>query len=229
MLDKYNEDSPNHEFEGRLDALFRGDDEKSADVLVGDHPDNYPLIELKSIILSLDWEISDEIVADFLIHTANLIEHYSNDKTILMLLNILKALGKYIQANRSQSHPDCFRMLRSTFSTLDHVIQTKDISSAEKNKLLKTQLEQYKKLRQQIVDMQSSKLTDNKRSSLPLGKTNPVEGGQNHHVQLDADRNGIVALRCELSELKREIRQLFRSEFKILREELIKSLNLGDT
>ena len=229
MLEKYNEDSLGHEVEGRLDALFAEDDKNSMDESVRIYPDNYPLIELKSIILSLDWEISDEIVADFLMHTANLIEHYSNDKAILMLLNILRALGKYIQANRSQSHPDCFRMLGSTFSTLDHVIQTKDIASAEKNKLLKTQLERYKKLRQQIVDMQSSKLTDNKGGALPLGKTNVVEGKQNYHVQLDADRNGIIALRRELSELKREIKQLFRSEFKILREELIKNLNLDDT
>ena len=229
MLDKYNEDSQNHEVEGRLDALFRGDDEKSADVLVGDHPDNYPLIELKSIILSLDWEISDEIVTDFLIHTANLIEHYSNDKAILMLLNILRALGKYIQANRSQSHPDCFRMLRSTFSTLDHVIQTKDISPAEKNDLLKTQVEQYKKLRQQIVDMKSSMFTDKKQPNLTLKETNVIESKKNNYSQIGTDRNGIIALQLELRELKREIKQFFRSEFKILREELKQSLNLGGT
>ena len=228
MLDKYNEDSLGHEVEGRLDALFAEDDKKSVDESIGIHPDNYPLIELKSIILSLDWEISDEIVADFLMHTANLIEHYSNDKAILTLLNILRALGKYIQANRSQSHPDCFQMLRSTFSTLDHVIQTKDISPAETNKLLKIQVERYKKLRQQIVDMKSSKLTDNKQSSLPLGETNSVGGKQNYHVQLDADRIAIIALRRELSELKGEIKRFFRSEFKILGKELKQSLNLDD-
>ena len=229
MLDKYNEDPLGHEVEGRLDAVFAENDIKSMDESVCIHPDNYPLIELKSIILSLDWEISDEIVTDFLIHTANLIEHYSNDKAILTFLNILRALGKYIQANRSQSHPDCFQMLRSTFSTLDHVIQTKDISPAETNKLLKTQVERYKKLRQQIVDMKSSKLTDNNRSSLPLGQTNPVEGEKNDYLQIGADLNAIIALRRELSELKGEIKQLFRSEFKILREELKQSLNLGDT
>ena len=107
-------------------------------------------------------------------------------------------------------------MLRSTFSTLDHVVQTKDISPAEKNKLLKTQVEQYKKLRQQIVDMKSSMSADKKRSTLTLGETNPVGDKQNHHGQLDTDRIGIIALRHELSELKGEIKQLFRSEFKIL-------------
>lgn len=229
MLDKYNEDTLGHEVEGRLHALFAEDDKKSMAESISIHPDNYPLIELKSIILSLDWEISDEIVADFLMHTANLIEHYSNDKVILTLLNILGALGKYIQANRSQSHPDSFQMLRSTFSTLDQVIQSKDISSAEKNELLKTQVKRYKELRQQIVDMKSSKLRDNKRSSLSLGETNHVGGEQSSHVQLDADHIIIIALRRELSELKSEIKQHFQSEFKILRQELKQSFNLGDT
>lgn len=229
MLDKYNEDTLGQSVEERLDGLFKEDDKKSVDELVGVHPDNYPLIELKSIILSLDWEISDEIVTDFLMHTANLTEHYSSDKTILILLNILRALGKYIQANRSQSHPDCFPMLRSTFSTLDHVIQTKDISPSEKNDLLKTQVERYKRLRQQIVDMKSSMPTDKKQPNLTLKETNAIEGEKNNYSQIGTDRNGIIALQLELRELKREIKQFFRSEFKILREELKQSLNLGDT
>jgi hypothetical protein len=229
LLDKYIGDSLGTKVEGRLDALFEEDDKASVNERFEIHPGKYPLIELKSLVLSLDWEISDKVITDFLIHTDNLIEFYSNDKVILMFLRILRALGKYIDANRSRSHPGSFKMLRSVFSTLDHVIQTIGISLPEKEKLLKTEVDQYKKLRQLIIDMKLSKLREKKQTSLISTDSKIMEGEKNDYLQLGSEHNGIIVPQHQLDELKKEIKQFLRLEFRILREELKQSLNLGDT
>jgi hypothetical protein len=229
LLDNYIDDSLGTKVEGHLNDLFEEDDKASVNERFEIHPGKYPLIELKSLVLSLDWEITDQVITDFLIHTDNLIEFYSNDKVILMFLRILRAIGKYIDANRSKSHPDSFKMLRSVFSTLDHVIQTKGISLPEKEKLLKTEVDQYKKLRQLIIDMKLSKLREKKQTSLISTDSKIMEGEKNDYLQLGSEHNGIIVPQHQLDELKKEIKQFLRSEFRILREELKQSLNLGDT
>lgn len=229
MLDKYIDDSLGTEVEGRLDALFEEDDKASVNERFEFYPDNYPLIELKSLVLSLDWEITDKVITDFLIHTDNLIEFFSNDKVILMFLRILRALGKYIDANRSQSHPECFKVLHSVFSTLDHVIQTEGMSLPEKEKLLKTEVTQYKKLRQLIIDMKLSKLRKKKQSSLTSTDSKIIKSEENYYSPLGSESQGIIVSKHQFDELKREVKQFLQSEFRILREELIRSLNLGGT
>ena len=52
-------DSINEEVEGRLDNLF-GDEDTAADILEDSHEsEDYPLTELKTIVLSIDWEITE--------------------------------------------------------------------------------------------------------------------------------------------------------------------------
>ena len=64
-----------------------------------------PIKELKSIILSLDWEITDEIADDFVAEIDKLSEIWKADTTVTSFLQILRALGKYLRTHKGTTPP----------------------------------------------------------------------------------------------------------------------------
>lgn len=121
-------------------------------------PDDYPLAELKHSVLSIDWEITEEALADFLDQVESLKATYKNEKIISMFLQLLGSLGVYIQTNRGNAHPKTFKILSSVFSRLEDVVRSKDMPEAEKKKLLRTEMDKYKQLRSQVSKKKAAKV-----------------------------------------------------------------------
>ena len=59
MVDPKNIDTLSSELETRLDDLFAENDIPMTEAQDKDPKDHYPLAELKNLILSIDWEITD--------------------------------------------------------------------------------------------------------------------------------------------------------------------------
>jgi hypothetical protein len=220
LIDNHNESFSCPEVQGRLDDLFKSNEKTFVDRGIELYPDDYPLIELKSLVLSLDWEITDEIITDFMMHTDNLIEFYRNDKVILKFLHILRALGKYIDANRSKAHPDCFKILNSVFFALDDVILTKDISRSETEKLLKIEIENYKKLRKLVSNRKLTKSREKEQYSLTKNVPKIVKDDKIDCFQVKSESRMLIVSQKQLNDLKNDIKQFIHSEFIGLRDEL---------
>ena len=199
------DDVVNEEVEGRLDNLF-GDEDTAADILEDSYEsDDSPLRELKTIVLSLDWEITDEIMTNFVEQVAALKDRLKDDKIILVFLQLLGSLGEYIRINKGKSHPGAFKILTSLFNELDKVAQSKDLTESDKKKILSAELTKYKTLKEQLIKAKPKK--EEKESEIsPEKKTvEPV---------------GLKDLATAINEIK----QLVKTEFKALRAEL-KSLH----
>jgi hypothetical protein len=138
------------ELESRLNDLFREDEVTGGDPQETDHLQEYPLADLKSLVLSIDWEITDKVLEKFLQQLSDLKLTYEHDKIILTFLQILSSLGEYIKMNRGKAHPKTFKILNSVFSQLDKVVLSKDMSETDRKKILRTELHRYKELRTQI-------------------------------------------------------------------------------
>ena len=199
------DDVVNEEVEGRLDNLF-GDEDTAADILEDSYEsDDSPLRELKTIVLSLDWEITDEIMTNFVEQVAVLKDRLKDDKIILVFLQLLGSLGEYIRINKGKSHPGAFKILTSLFNELDKVAQSNDLTESDKKKILSAELTKYKTLKEQLIKAKPKK--EEKESEIsPEKKTvEPV---------------GLKDLATAINEIK----QLVKTEFKALRAEL-KSLH----
>jgi hypothetical protein len=122
-----------------------------------DASDHYPLSELKNLILSIDWEITDEVLEKLLQQIEDLNMIYEHDKTILTLLQILNSLGIYIKKNRAMAHPKTFKTLNSVFSSLDKVVLSKDMEAADRKKILSAEMNRYQRLRIQIAQSKAEK------------------------------------------------------------------------
>ena len=150
MADSKDVDTLSAELENRLDDLFGDNNLAPAEAEDNDAAAHYPLAELKNLILSIDWEITDEVLAKFLQQIKDLKLTYKHDKIVLTFLQILNSLGDYIKTNRAKSHPKTFKILNSVFSSLDKVVLTRDMPDAAKKKILRVEMNRYKKLRTQI-------------------------------------------------------------------------------
>ena len=170
MADSKDVDILSTELESRLDDLFGENNGALPDADDNEAAGHYPLAELKNLILSIDWEITDDVLAKFIQQLKDLKLTYKHDKIVLTFLQILNSLGDYIKANRARSHPKTFKILNSVFSSLDKVVLTKDMTEPAKKKILRAEMNRYKELRAQISQ---SKTADKDRA-----KTKPATVGK---------------------------------------------------
>ena len=215
-------DNLNSGLDNRLDDLFAEDDTPLLDKETGNASEHYPLSELKNLIFSLDWEITDEVLEKLLQQIKDLNMTYDHDKIVLTFLQILNAVGVYIKTNRAKAHPSSFKTLNSVFSNLDKVVLSKDMSEADKKKILSTEMNRYKKLRTQVAQGKAEKEKHKIKRQEPGGAVpesffqipDAVEGelaGTDQRPDFFAEA---------LNKAVEEIKQHIQTEIKALKAEL---------
>ena len=204
MENETNGDQLSEEVEDRLQNLF-GDEEpceaaetKSIDIKP------HPLRDLKTVILSIDWEITDEVMTSFIEQVAVLQDRYRNDKIVLVFLQLLGSIGEYIRTHLGQSHPDAFKLLTSLFSELERIVQSEDLTEIEKKKILSVELGKYKKLKSQLKPSKAP--ADDRRTAAATGDRS--EAGDVQPEVLKAIEDLKVFIQRELGILREEIKKL---------------------
>ncbi len=175
MADSKDVDTLSSELENRLDDLFGDNNLAPPDAEENDIAAHYPLAELKNIILSIDWEITDEVLGKLLQQIKDLKLTYKHDKIVLTFLQILNSLGDYIKTNRAKSHPKTFKILNSVFSSLDKVVLSREMPDTAKKKILRAEMNRYKELRSQI--------SQGKAAAQPTAKAKPARAVKPEVVQ----------------------------------------------
>lgn len=219
--DHNDSDSLDEELENRLDELFGNDDAPTFESPRAKSTGG-PLDELKSSVLSIDWEITDAGLQSFASKIDSARETFSEDKLVLMFLQILGALGAYIKTNRGNAHPRTFKILTSVFHGLEKVVTETGMSEADKKKTLQIELKRYNELRGLI---QKNKVKTKQKA---IAATDPeAEKEQSFPSQSDQDtESGSVAADqvLTLQALKAVIEDLkgfVHKEIEALRKDLV--------
>jgi hypothetical protein len=222
------EDSLSAELESRLDDLFGEDDKFSEGPVADEGPTDYPLGELKNLVLSIDWEITDEVLKKFIRQVNDLKSTYKDDKINLTFLQILGSLGEYIKTNRGKAHPKTFKILNS-------VVLSKDMQENEKKRILRDEMNNYKVLREQISHDKTAKIRKKaaktekpiklkkqvKQLDAAVSRTPKVEKPVKASGEVLPDREmSDASYSDEIARAVEEIKKFVQAEFKMLREEL---------
>ncbi len=93
-----------------------------------------PLIELNAIVLSLDWEITDENLDKLLHEIERLKTLYKESRLPYMFLQLHGSVGKYIASKKVDAHPDSIKLLHSVHAGLERVLTNPDMDEMEKKK-----------------------------------------------------------------------------------------------
>ncbi len=216
-MENKNSDPIAGEVENRLEDLFGEHGENPRIKNNSTDSKDHPIKELKGYILSIDWEISDEILNALIGEIAILEQTYQDDKDLVLFLQLLGSVGKYIKKRKVNAHPGAIKLLNSVFNSMEQVILAKDITEEEKRQTLLVQVEEFKKLKEQIALKKTE--TETKPAAIPQ-----EELKQSEEV---ADKPSVDLSRMTpqeaLSHILTEVKHVIREEFKALREELKRS------
>ena len=202
-MDKKANDTFAFDLENRLDDFFSDalppQEEPPTD---GEPPapkTDLPLKELKSTILAIDWEITDDVLDTFIEQVDGLLAQFADDKVIHTLLKLLRSLGKYVRAHKSNAHPDTIKRIMAVYSALEESVTDGDMSRSEKEKMLLEEVRQFQRLKAMIA-----------ASKTPHVASGPQKPGISKEIP------GIDAVIKAIDELK----SMMANELGAIREEL---------
>jgi hypothetical protein len=210
-----NENTFTEKVESILDELFADDDETAETVEEGTPVGYYPLRFLKATVLSIDWEITDEIMGRFIEQVERLKEAHQEDKHILPLLQMLGSTGQHIRIFKENAHPTALKVLKSLYLTLEKVMSEDAPSEVEKSRLLFREIRKFKALKAQIVE--GNLALANRIKPAPPRKVVPAAQKTSDTTVGAGDLQAILDAIADLKQsVETEIRQL-REEVQILR------------
>ena len=141
------------EVSSRLDDLF-GKTEKTGPSLNDKDliaPQESPILDLNAIVLSIEWEITDEILARFIDEISRLKTLYNDDLILSSFLKLHGSVGKYLSIQKVNAHPDSIRLLQSLFVGFEKVVNSPEMKDVEKKKILSAEVTKFKQLREQVL------------------------------------------------------------------------------
>jgi pilus assembly protein FimV len=95
-----------------------------------------PIAKLKTIILSIDWEINDSILQQLDDELLDLGEIWADDKIKLVYIQGLNKIGRYINKERAGAHPDAIKLLLTFYHNLEKIVFSDEVMSEEEKKQL---------------------------------------------------------------------------------------------
>lgn len=179
MNSNANESKVDSDLADRLDVLFDENEPAEKPAQTQAHSSD-PLDELKSLVMSIEWEITDEVMERFLGQIEAVKTRLEADRILVMFLQLLGSLGLYIKTNKGKAHPNAFKLLNSVYQSFEKAASTGSISPSEKKKLLYLELNKYKELKGQIETVREPEAGPTPRipaSAEPKDAVKPKGGG----------------------------------------------------
>ena len=216
--------------ENRLADLF-SDEEGSLETMEeGRSMDDHPFKELKVLLLSIEWEITDDAMDSLIREIKGRETAYHDDRIILTFLQLLGSVAKYIKVNKSKAHPKATRVISLVYTALEKVALSEGMAQAEKEKILLDEVARFKRLKEEVKvrkeEMKArvpSKMTgvsdrqEHEAVVTPPEETPVAPEPEKERVQPDLGR---VPPHEAFAHALEEIKEVIRAEFKALRAEI---------
>jgi pilus assembly protein FimV len=173
--------------------------------------DSSPISRLKALVLSIDWEINDDVLRDFNEELISLRDIWGGDPIKVVYLQALEKITKYIYRARSDAHPDAIKLLPKLFVDLEKIVQGgRRMSEDEKKRLLVEDVRHFERLKAQIQARHPSQIAASHEPARAARQTTDGAGGVMAIHRLKALILGIdwEITEKDLMALRREVLQL---------------------
>jgi hypothetical protein len=133
--------------EKRLDEIF-ADDLKGHNSQISKFKDfeTLSLANLKSIIMSLEWEVTDDHLIDLMQEIKRLQKACIKNDQLQKLFRLLFNLGRYIRIHKSHTNPYIFKMLFRVYNG-SAKIASGNYSNHENTKIVNNEIKHYLSLK----------------------------------------------------------------------------------
>jgi len=209
-----NEDYDDSYYTGSVDLFEFANDEES------------PISRLKSLILSIDWEITDEVLMQFNEELVDLREIWAGEKINLVYIQALEKISKYIYQKKADSHPSAIKLLLTLYHNLEKIVSSFDLTEEQKKQILLEDVKRFESLKRYIGQQ------------APTEKTIPTEKKSQKISEKAGDKKDLLNLKAivlgidweitdqDLNELRQEVVRL-EEKFAESRPRLILLQGIG--
>ncbi len=185
----------------RLDEVFQ---EESSDIQGGNKEDesvkaSHPLDGLKSAVLSLEWEITQENVHRFIKETKDCLKRYEGDKVFSTFFQVLLALGKYVHKSMKNAHPATGALIKSTFENVTAVIDT-GLGEEEKRKLLNKSLAAFRQFKASVLAKKRKAAPEASETAVPEKTIKTVLMELGNRIESELEK-----MKAEIADIKRKL------------------------
>ncbi len=109
-----------------------------------------PIYRLKNLMLSIEWEITDQILTDFNDELVKAQQTWADDPVKVVYSQALQKITKYIYQKKSDAHHNAMKVLLAFFYDLEKIVLDTTISSREKEEILLADVQKFERFKQQI-------------------------------------------------------------------------------
>lgn len=109
-----------------------------------------PIAKLKTIVLSIDWEITDEILHQLNEELQDLKDVWAGDKINLIYIQALEKIGHYIFAEKANAHPNAIKLLLTFYYDLEKIVSSHAMDEEAKKQLLLQDVKKFEQFKTQI-------------------------------------------------------------------------------
>lgn len=204
-MDNSSKDNLANDIENQLDDFFSAD--KTSDP-AGTEPAS--LEKLKSMVLSIDWEITESCLTDLIDETDSLLPQYQNDRLSHTLLRMLKAVTRYIRRRQAQAHPDAIKRVMSVFASLEQLTGSLHLEEETRKGIVAKEIAAFKKLKEQVevqrgVTARAVSMTESEGGYVDRDKFEQAMSAVEERLKSEVNdlKFQLEALQKELDEMRR--------------------------
>jgi len=151
-LTNFNGQEFNVGVEKRLDEIFSGETKISKDAKKV-HKMMYinPLYNLKKILLSMEWEVTDDILSKYLNELIQLQRLFQDNNFLRSLLQLQHIYGRFIKTYPDKIPLKTYKILYTLYGCMKNILGNKKLSDFEKKKIVKQEIQRYKNFRKYLT------------------------------------------------------------------------------
>jgi pilus assembly protein FimV len=187
------------------DSYYTG----SVDLFEFSNDEDSPISRLKSLILSIDWEITDEVLMQFNEELVDLKDIWAGKKINLIYVQALEKISKYIYQKKADSHPSAIKLLLTLYHNLEKIVSSFDLTEEQKKEILLEDVKRFESLKRHI-SQQAEPVNNVQFSQSKLQKQTDNIGKDNDLLNLKAIVLGIdwEITDEDLNQLRQEVVRL---------------------
>ena len=196
------------ELEKQLDKIFGEDPKSQIGRVKSEHKLLlYPNYNLKKIVSSTERGITDSSINKYIEQLNHLKQIFKKDRQIFILLKLQIGLGKHIQVCQTDAHPFAFKMVLSTFNSMNKILSSTDLKEKDRKLIVNTELKRYYWLKKNIKERRGEKQEKVKTKNIMKDKTNKP---MNTSIDINEDSHICKAnnLITHLSSLEKNLHEL---------------------
>ena len=144
-----------------------------------------PITRLKTLILSIDWEITDDILRQFNAELLDLKDIWADEKINLVYIQVLEKISKYIYKEKASANPNAIKLLLYFYSNLEKIVSTAFMPEEEKKRLLIEDVEMFEKFKKQLG--RSQETTEPKKMAVAKTPTTAPAPRLDEPLTIDAE------------------------------------------